>query len=337
MSLPKLFLIGTPSKVGGAATKIRHLLPLLQHSFEITVVFLERAWFKEGEVMGYIKSLGLKAIAFEDIPRSPGSQALVVCEPKIFTSGAVKKLKTKGLRVVFSNEMMFPFEGEAEAVQEGLIDKVLFVSDFQQRVFSQMYQGVSQALTGNFVDPDEFPFKSRRNPVFTLGRLSRADVEKFPLDFPVFYEELGLKPVRYRVMAWNDSLSQAFSWHKFGPEWDLIPARRETAVAFLHSLNAFVYPLGHRVHESWGRSTVEAMLTGAIPVVPTGHQFHNLMTHRESGYICETFEDFRNAVAELHDDHSHYTRMAHATAEHAREELCNPRTHRELWETALLA
>ena len=36
-----------------------------------------------------------------------------------FTSGAAWEAKSRGLRVVWSNEMMFPFKGEAEAVKEG--------------------------------------------------------------------------------------------------------------------------------------------------------------------------------------------------------------------------
>src|SRR6267154_4606960 len=37
-SLPKLYLLGVPGKVGGASTKILHLVKLLSHGFQITVV-----------------------------------------------------------------------------------------------------------------------------------------------------------------------------------------------------------------------------------------------------------------------------------------------------------
>jgi hypothetical protein len=53
-----------------------------------------------------------------------------------------------------------------------------------------------------------------------------------------------------------------------------------------HSLDLFVYLLGHRIKESWGRAVVEGMLTGCVPVLPAGHQFHKLTAHRESGFIC---------------------------------------------------
>jgi hypothetical protein len=110
-----------------------------------------------------------------------------------------------------------------------------------------------------------------------LGRLSRPDPAKYPLDFPVFYEELGLGEVRYRVIAWSPEVAKQYRWHRFGPEWELLPPRKESALRFLHSLDVFLYPLGHRIKESWGRAVVEAMLTGCVPVVPEGHQLHELV------------------------------------------------------------
>lgn len=115
------------------------------------------------------------------------------------------------------------------------------------------YQGVPSYLTGNYVDPDDYMWRQRFNPVFTIGRLSRADPMKYPMDFPVFYEELGLKDARYRVMAWGPEVQRQFRWHRFGPEWELLSANKEEVSNFLYSLDLFVYPLGQRVKESWGR------------------------------------------------------------------------------------
>jgi hypothetical protein len=36
------------------------------------------------------------------------------------------------------------------------------------------YGALPFAITGNYIDPAFFPFKERQNPIFTLGRLSRA-------------------------------------------------------------------------------------------------------------------------------------------------------------------
>lgn len=230
---------------------------------------------------------------------------------------------------------MFPFNGEADSVRDGIVDRVLFVSEFQRVVFASMYAGIPQFLTGNYIDPDDYVLKIRRNAVFTIGRLSRADPMKYPADFPVFYEELGLREVKYRVMAWSPEVQKQYRWHRFGPEWELLTANREAALKFLHSLDLFVYPLGHRIKESWGRAVVEAMLTGCVPIVPAGHQFHKLMVHGESGFICQKFGEWKDAVRALHDDYELRLKMGRQASQYAREVLCNPEEHRQRWIEAL--
>jgi glycosyltransferase involved in cell wall biosynthesis len=168
-----------------------------------------------------------------------------------------------------------------------------------------------------------------------LGRLSRADPMKYPLDFPVFCEEMGLKEVRYRVMAWSPEVQKQYRWHRFGPEWELLPANKQSAQSFLYSLDVFLYPLGHRVKESWGRAVVEAMLTGAVPVVPAGHQFHKLIVHGEIGFICQEFREFKAVVRELYENYPFRMKISRQGAEYAREHLCNPEEHRKKWIEAL--
>jgi glycosyltransferase involved in cell wall biosynthesis len=216
-----------------------------------------------------------------------------------------------------------------------LIDRVLFVSEFQASAFGEMYRGVPSFITGNYIDPEDYCWRERTNSVFTLGRLSRADPTKYPLDFPVFYEELGLPEARYRVMAWSPDVAKQYRWHRFGPQWELLPAQKERALKFLYSLDVFLYPLGHRIKESWGRAVVEAMLTGAVPVVPTGHQFDKLMVHGESGFICGEYGEWKATVRELYENHPYRLKISRQAAAHAREQLCNPEEHRRRWIEAL--
>ncbi len=158
---------------------------------------------------------------------------------------------------------------------------------------------------------------------------------KYPLNFPVFYEELGLPEVRYRVMAWSPEVAKQYRWHRFGPEWDLLPAQKEPALEFLYSLDVFLYPLGHRVKESWGRAVVEAMLTGAVPVVPAGHQFHKLLVHGESGFICREYREWKATVRELYENYPYRQKISRQGAASAREQLCHPEAHRRKWIEAL--
>lgn len=332
---PTLYLFGVPGKIGGASTKIAHLIRLLHRDFNITVVLPQIGFLKDKEVRQLTESYGVRCSLLKELPKRLEGVALAICELHFFTNGTEREAKARGLKLVWSNEMMFPFKGEAEAAKGGLIDRVLFVSEFQAAAFAGIYHGVPSLITGNYIDPDDYAWRERRNPIFTLGRLSRPDRTKYPLDFPVFYEELGLKDARYRVMAWNDELRKQYHWHRFGPEWELLPANKEPALDFLYSLDVFLYPLGHRVKESWGRAVVEAMLTGCVPVVPAGHQFDKLMAHGESGFICREYLEFKAAVRELCENYPLRLKVSRHCAEHAREALCNPEEHRKVWIDAL--
>ncbi len=332
---PNLYLIGIPGRIGGASTKILHLLRLLHGDFQITLVAPEIAVLKDKEVRRSLEPDGIACTLLKDLPKQLEGVALAICDRDFFVSGRAREAKARGLKVVWSNEMMWPFKGEAEAVKEGLVDRVLFVSEFQAQVFEEMYRGVPSFLTGNYIDPEDYCWRERTNPVFTLGRLSRADPKKYPLDFPVFYEELGLPEVRYRVMAWSPEVARQYRWHRFGPEWELLPANKEPALKFLYSLDLFVYPLGHRIQESWGRAVVEAMLTGAVPVVPAGHQFHKLLVHGESGFICQEYREWKATVRELYENYPYRQKISRQGAAFAREQLCHPEAHRRKWIEAL--
>jgi glycosyltransferase involved in cell wall biosynthesis len=332
---PPLFLWGVPGAIGGAATKISHLIRLLHNDFEIKLVAMEPWVQKDRTVRRVLEPFGILCLLAKSIPRGTGASALAICDKHFFVSGRARQLKELGLRVVWSNEMMWPFEGEQEAVEQGLIDRVLFASDFQASAFVSMYKNIPSFVTGNYIDPDDYCWRQRSNPFFTMGRLSRADTNKYPVDFPVFYEEIGLREARYRVMAWSLALQRQYRWHRFGPEWELLPEYKESALKFLYSLDVFLYPLGHRVKESWGRAVVEAMLTGCVPVVPAGHQFHVLIKHGETGFICRRFLEYRDCVHELYEDYGLRQKIGRAGSEYAREVLCDRETHRQRWIQAL--
>jgi len=333
--LLNLYIFGEPGKIGGASTKIAHLIKLLHRDFHITVVLPQIGLCKDKDVRQITESHGVRCVLFKDLPKQLEGVALAICELHFFTSGAAREAKARGLNLVWSNEMMFPFKGEQDAVREGLIDRALFVSDFQAKAFADIYNSVPSFITGNYIDPDDYAWRERANPVFTLGRLSRPDRHKYPLDFPVFYEELGLKEARYRVMAWSNDLQKQYRWHRFGPEWELLPEKKEPALRFLYSLEVFLYPLGHRIKESWGRAVVEAMLTGCVPVVPTGHQFHKLIVHGESGFICQEYREWKAAVRELYENYPFRQKVSRQCSDYAREHLCNPEEHRRRWIEAL--
>ncbi len=203
-----------------------------------------------------------------------------------------------------------------------------------------------------------FPFSERARVAdapLVIGRLSRPDPAKFPADFPEFYESLDVgkggraraasagprsaRPAttRFRVMAWSEELAKVYARHRFDARWDLLPKAAESQVAFLHSLDLFVYSLGPTFRESWGRSTVEAMLTGAVPLVPRGggHHLENLVPHGKAGFLCAGPEEYREHVARLRADALLRKKLSRAARRHAENELCNRAEHLRVWRAAL--
>jgi hypothetical protein len=242
----KLFIFGWPSGYGGAETKLHHLLPLLCDAFDITVIANTLDDLVPGRWTRCLDQLNVRYTRPDILPVRLDGVALALCNSCFFSQGFCQFAKSAGLKVVWSSEMMWHHPGEREAIAAGLVDRLLYVSEVQKRELNyESFCQVPTRMTGNFIDPVEFPFHARKNQRLTIGRLSRAAPEKFPEDFPVFYEALEVPQARFRVMAWSDELANKYRWHRFDDRWTLLPPQAETQVEFLNSLDLFVYPLGH--------------------------------------------------------------------------------------------
>lgn len=328
---PNLYIFAWPSFLGGADTKLLHLLPLIHEHYTITLIPNYEDLIKEKIWTRYLDKLGIKYCLFEALPNKLTGVGFSLCNSRFFVDRIAHRAKEKGLRIVWSSEMMWHHEGELEAIKEGIVDKVLYVSELQKKYLGKGYAGVPSRMTGNYLNPKSFPFRHRRNETFTIGRLSRPDPVKYPEDFPVFYERLELPDVRFRVMAWDEAMAQKYAWHKFDSRWDLLQPEQEKQAAFLHTLDLFIYPLGHQFRESWGRSTVEAMLTGCIPLVPPGHHLDHLIEHEVSGFFCHDFTEYQGYAQELYHDYERRSKLSRQCRTHAVEKLCNREEHAKLW------
>jgi hypothetical protein len=332
---PKLYIFGWPSFLGGADTKLAHLLFLLRGHYDTTVVPNHAARLREQYWTRFLEKLRIKYMTFRHLPRKLQGIGLSLCNRRFFLDKIAHRVKERGLKIIWSSEMMWHHEGELEAVKQGVVDKVLYVSEFQKRYLVKGYGNLPSAIVGNYIDPRFFPFNERRHRTFAIGRLSRHDPAKYPEDFPVFYECLDLPDTRFRVMAWSKALARKYRWHRFDARWELLPPEAEPQVKFLHSLDLFVYPLGHTFKESWGRSTVEAMLTGCVPLVPAGHHFENLIVHGQSGFICADFLEYKEHAHRLCTDFDYHQQIARQCREHAVTRLCVAKDHLEIWREAL--
>ncbi len=361
----KVYLFGWPGMMGGASTKFAHLIWLFHGRYDLTVVALDAtdlldecwtSWFRENR----IRYCGL-----DDLPKRLKGWGISICNSLFIGTPQWVDVRRRGLKMAWGNEMMWLLPQEAGAITLAQVDAILYVSPAQRQILEPHYRrlikgGLSSepfrpgknavtgwiegnnpkervrwVMVGNYISPAAFPFRDRRPTAtsgLTIGRLSRPDPAKFPNDFPKSYESLGLKDPTFRVMAWSPQLAAKWPRHSFDTRWDLLPFSPDT-VTFLQSLDLFVYELGPDCRESWGRAVVEAMLTGAIPLVPAGreHHLHKLIAHGKSGFLCRHRADFARYATYLQDRPAVRARISRQCRQWAVRRLCNARAHIQVW------
>lgn len=368
---PKIFWFNWPGRIGGADTKFDHTLRLLAGEYDITVIPGDPRSLTSKVWTDFLRRLDVRWCLPEDIPDGTGGWAISLCNGNFFKDGVLGICLKRKLRVIWSSEMMWHFTGELEAVRFGLIERVIYVSPAQRTALEPGYlralsgkpevpepvaadfpaggedgtQGiltgpcgsVKWIMAGNYIDPRAFPFRQRGSRAdgipFTLGRVSRPDPDKFPDDFPLSYERLGLRdPARFRVLGWSSQMAERWPDHVYDGRWELIPAGGEDVRTFLDSLDIMVYDLSPRLRESWGRAVVEAMLSGVVPLVPAGggHHLDQLVPHGTGGFVCAGPDDYIQYAKALQDDPALLARLSAGAREQALT-LCGREDHLERW------
>lgn len=360
-----LYFFNWPSHVGGADTKLVHLLPLLSPWYDITLIPNHLNQLQDPEWSGWVLQHGFHACLATDLPDHLEGWAISLCNTAFLDDALYLDARRKGLKIAWSNEMMWHFKTELGALCFGRIDTVLYTSPAQRAVLEPGYRAALEAVdgvpeaclhkwgrfsspggqrhlawveTGNWIDPAQFPFRARggdgHRGGFAVGRVSRPDPDKFPDDFPSSWEGLGLRdPVRFRVLGWSAQMTALWENHAWDDRWELLPAGSVPVVDFLNTVDLLVYEVGPRFRESWGRAVVEAMLCGVVPLVPAGpeHHLEQLVPHGMGGFVCNGREDFGTYARQLQDDPALLQRMSLGAREWASQVLCRASDHLALW------
>lgn len=358
-----LYFFGWPGFVGGASTRLWHLLELLAETkrYRIRVIANNKEEMNVSRKDWCWKNwLNDRSISYMEWDGSKNwlllqenGYAISLCN-EFFLREQLEPLRKAGFKIVWSNEMMWFHARELEHLAAGRIDHYLYVSNTQRSVLSPIvdkvicsgngikYESDCREYTiGNYINPVYFPYVDRtfnKNCV-TIGRCSRPDPLKFPDDFPEFYESLAV-PARFAVMGWDAQMGKKYAGHYFDHRWTFYPQGSLDTHTFYGCLDFYVFNTGTRFRESWGRSVIEAMLTGCIPFLDfgPGHGYEEILwdkddrTFRERGiFPCHNWWDYSTWLQLLTENESERKRLSLAARATALK-ICDKQKQLKAWE-----
>lgn len=336
-----LYVFQWISDLGGSDTRLKELLLLLKDDFRITCVPNDESRLGERHNTDFLDSLGIRYCMPSALPERLEGFAYANCNFRLFSERQrVDFIKARGLKFLWSNDMMWTTGEELEAIREGKVDCCLFTSHFHRGALAPRVLAAKPdqrtAILDNYFDGSTWPYSERpaRSGV-VFGKVSRPDPMKFSEDFPVFYESAtrGLD-ARYRVMGWSPNQDRRYSWFGFSERWERLPPNAEPTAEFLSSLDVFLYNCNHRFTENQSRAIVEAQLTGCPVVAPNKWNFPNMVWNQRTGFLWNDLEEARDACAALSDPSLRRSAGRHAS-DFARAIWCDSEAAKRKWNSIL--
>jgi glycosyltransferase involved in cell wall biosynthesis len=289
------------SDLGGADTRLKELIQLFSETgrYNLFSVPNDRGRLNEKENAEFLKNHGVNLLSWEDLPEKASGFAISFCNFRLFSEPwRVNKIKSMGLKFIWSNDMMWVTPEESTHIENNYVDALIFTSEFHKHILnskSESFKKVKNYILPNYFHSENYQKIDKRPELkdkFVIGKLSRADEMKFSENFPLFYNKMPVDNPKFRIMGWDEKLSNKFSWFEFkNDSWDLLPENRETIKQFLSQLDLYVFNAHHEYIENQTRSMIEAQLLGVPSIAPNYGNFSNMVWHGRNGFIYNTIEE----------------------------------------------
>ena len=325
-----VFVLGYPGDVGGANTELWHTVKLWRRvGIEVTLV---PTWKADPQWKPRLAALGCRTIearpdTLHTIDGFPGGTVVGFCNSHFLA--CAERLKSLGCRTVWASCMNWMFPAERLLYRRsGTLDRHVFQSRYQRdQLVPQLrrfgFHDRQCAVVRGALDADEFRFEPLPHlpgETFTLGRISRAEADKFAVNLWQVYARTP-HPIRVRVLGWSGELESRLGTP---PRWAECFAPGSLPVRpFLKTLHAMA-PLCSEAVENWPRVGLEAMAAGVPLVVEARGGWNEMICHGRTGYLCRTDDEFAYYAARLAYDEEHRLEIARRARAAVVEELAEP-------------
>ena len=181
----------------------------------------------------------------------------------------------------------------------------------------------------------EAPMAEKRNIIVTLGRFINTDRKNHAQQLKAFVEFLARvgKDWSLCIIGFCADLPQDRAYlenlrqiAKNLPVTFVVNAERKTVLSHLAEAKLFWHTTGlneegktePRYMEHFGIATVEAMMSGCVPLVPMCGGQPEIVEHEVSGFLCNDLAELVRHSAYLAEDHSLWAEMSRRAIEKSR-------------------
>jgi len=332
-----IFICGYPSDLGGANTELWHTVKLWRRfGLDVTLIPTWRAdpqWRIKLEKIG-CRTAPSNPDDLQNVPRLAGSVVVAMCNTKFLV--AAEHFRRLQCKIVWLGCMNWLFPKERLHYRKcGVFDRHVFQSRYQHdQLVPQLrrfgYDDDQGCIIRGAFDVDEFPFRPlphRSDERFTIGRISRPAADKYS---PRTWDIYGRvpHPIDAKVLGWADEVRA-----RLGPtpRWaECMTAGSRTPREFLATLHAMVHANGQAV-ENWPRVGLEAMSAGVPVVAENRGGWLEMIRHGQTGYLCDTDDQFAYYTARLAYDEEHRREIAQQARTVLENKLAHPETIWNQW------
>lgn len=334
--MQKIYIFQWPSNIGGADTRLKELIQLfnLNKNIKLFCIPNDDERFQELDNINFLKENNVEYLSWNDLPQKTDGIALSFCNSRLFTEKwRIEKIKSMGLKFVWSNDMTWRIKEELECVDKNLVDATIYTNKQHYSIISNhITKKIKEFIIPNYFHIENYnPILKIEKDTFTIGKHSRTDMLKFSNDFPFFYENLNIENPKYRVMGINHTFKRRFQSFNFSDKWDLLKVGSENTNDFLSSLDCYVYNAHHTFIETHCRATVEAMLMEIPVIAPNKINFSNQIWHSKSGFLWNNYEECQNHCKYLEKNFNARKYIGKFGRQISKFLWCDKERHQYLW------
>lgn len=332
----RIVVVGYPSAIGGADTELWHVLRLWRrYGLDVRLLPTWRAaseWRTRCDAIGAVTIEVASPDGLGDAPELPGATVVSFCNGEFLKNAHV--FRAMGCKVAWVGCMTWLFPAEREHYERhGPFDAYIFQSEYQRsKLLPELRQyGVVDEqcfLIHGAFDAAEIPFAPRRretNGEFVVGRLARADLDKWNATTWSILGAIPCKQRRARLMGVNERVLQ-----KLGPkpEWaETLPPCAEDVSKFLGTLHCLMAINGGAA-ENWPRVGLEAMAAGVPVIAENQWGWREMIEHGRTGFLANSPDEFAGYAGQLAVDDARRLEIAASARQHLVRDLANPA---EVW------